>query len=399
MKTATVTWITYRNYGTVLQAFALQQAVASLGHQNEILSDEEVLKVFRAAHPYPKTKAPGPRPAPRQTMGVRLLGLLRHPRRIIRSLQLRFDPEAFSRPYLSSQKAIAEFAAQTLIVRKDVSLDKLRLLNEDYDAFLCGSDQIWMLRPADFNPYYFLDFVRKPKLSYAPSLGTDRVPPERGAELRTLLSDFQGLSVREKCSAEQLSALLGREVRWVCDPTLLHNPDFWRSFAEPVKPLRRPCLLCYFLESRDWYFDYAEALAKKLRLRLLLLPSRRDHLSRPWTDTSAVGPREFVARFRDAAYVLTDSYHGSIFALQFEKDFQYLLRFRSDDPESQNARVFSLFDRLGLRNRIVAEDSEERPADQVSDYEGIRRELSRFREDSIQYLQSNLERVMPALSD
>lgn len=81
MKTATVTWITYRNYGTLLQAYAMQKAVEALGHQNEILSDEEVLKVFRAAHPYPKKIAPAPRPAPRRTTGARLLGLLRQPGR------------------------------------------------------------------------------------------------------------------------------------------------------------------------------------------------------------------------------------------------------------------------------------------------------------------------------
>ena len=114
--------------------------------------------------------------------------------------------------------------------------------------------------------------------------------------------------------------------------TLLHDPAFWRSFTDSVKPKRQAYLLCYFLESRDWYFDYAETLAKKLRLRLLLLPNRREHLSRAWADRSAVGPREFVARFRDAAYVLTDSYHGSIFlnfnsspVIVFNRDMHWLI--------------------------------------------------------------------------
>lgn len=392
MKTATVTWITYQNYGTVLQAYALQQAVRRLGHENEILSDREVLAEHRRLHPYEKARPAEP-DAAGQGGATRGLGLLRQPRRLLRALKARLDREGYAAPYEESQKAIAAFIEQDMRVRRDLSPDSLAALNGEYDAFLCGSDQIWSLRPVNFNPYYFLNFAQKPKLAYAPSLGTERISDERAAELAGLLQDFSALSVRESRSAEQLSALLGREVSWVADPTLLHDRPFWEDFCRSVPKRGGKYLLCYFLEDRAWYFRYAEALAKRLGLRLLLLPSRWEHLRRGCVDTGVIGPREFVARFRDAAFVLTDSYHGSIFSLLFEKNFQYLLRFRSDDPNSQNLRIESLFGLLSLDGRIVTENGPQAIRPEPMNYPELREKLADFRETSLHYLSDGLSAI------
>ena len=392
MKIGTVTWITYQNYGTVLQACALQQAVRLLGYENEILSDREVLAEHRRHHPYEKAK-PVENDAAEVEAEARGLGLLRQPRRLLRALKARLDREGYAAPYEESQKAIAAFIEQDMRVRRELSPDRLAALNGDYDAFLCGSDQIWSLRPVNFNPYYFLSFAQKPKLAYAPSLGTERISDERAAELAGLLQDFSALSVRESRSAEQLSALLGREVSWVADPTLLHDRPFWEDFCRSVPKRGGKYLLCYFLGDRAWYFRYAEALAKRLGLRLLLLPSRWEHLRRGCVDTGVIGPREFVARFRDAAWVLTDSYHGSIFSLLFERDFQYLLRFRPDDPNSQNLRIESLFSLLSLEDRIVSEDRAGAPRPEAMDHAALSEKLAAFREVSRRYLADSLSAV------
>lgn len=391
MKIGIITWITYQNYGTVLQAYALQQAVRQLGHENEILSDREVLAEHRRLHPYEKAKPAEPDAG--ANAAARAFGLLRQPRRLLRALKARLDREGYAAPYEASQKAIAAFIEQDMTVHRELSPDSLAALNGEYDAFLCGSDQIWSLRPVDFNPYYFLHFAKKPKIAYAPSLGTDRISDERAAELAGLLQDFSALSVRESRSAEQLSALLGREVSWVADPTLLHDRPFWEDFCRSVPKRGGKYLLCYFLEDRAWYFRYAEALAKRLGLRLLLLPSRREHLRRGCVDTGVIGPREFVARFRDAAFVLTDSYHGSIFSLLFEKNYQYLLRFRSDDPNSQNLRIESLFGLLSLEDRIVSEDRTQPNRPEPMNYPELREKLAEFREASLQYLSEGLSAI------
>lgn len=394
MKLGIVTWITYLNYGTVLQAYAMQKAVERLGHSAQILSDRLVLEQFRKAHPY-QTEKKQSHAVPPQSAAERMTALIRHPRELLRTLKARLDPDGFLMPYELSQKAISDFVEETLCVREGVVPEDLDLLNEDYDAFLCGSDQIWSVFPVNFNPYYFLDFAEKPKISYAPSLGTDRIPSEMAEKIGRLLRDFSAISVRESKSAEQLSVLLNREVSWVADPTLLHDRQFWESFSQPISKRKKPYLLCYFLENREWYHRYAEQLAKKLHLRLLLLPSRWEHLSRGCVYTEAIGPREFVARFRDAAYVLTDSYHGSIFSLLFEKDFQYLLRFGKDDPISQNLRIESLFNYLGLQDRIVAEEGAGQIALSIPDVPKVNQRIELLRAKSRDYLASAL-RLIPA---
>lgn len=398
MKIAVVTWTSYPNYGTVLQAYALQQAINQLGYENEILSDEEVLRVFRREHPYESAEKQAD-DAQQQSRIQRVFALLRRPGRLLRAVRRRIDPEGFAAPYERSQKAVSDFVAEALCLRLDVRPEDLDRLNGDYDVFLCGSDQIWSVRPVNFNPYYFLKFVKKPKFSYAPSLGTDQIPSEKGAEIALLLKDFTAVSVRESRSAEQLSELLQREVAWVSDPTLLHDRAFWEAFCQSVPKRGRRYLLCYFLEDREWYFHYAQTLAKEMRLTLRLLPNRWEHLIRDCVEKKTVGPREFVAYFRDAAYILTDSYHGSIFSLLFEKDFQYLQRFRADDPGSQNIRVTSLFNRLGLQDRIVKQDVGAKPSYKIPEYDKIKQKTVQFRASSKQYLETSFGSVKHIMPD
>lgn len=386
MKTATATWITYNNYGTLLQAYALQKAIEKLGHENVILSDNEILKEFRASRVNtPKVK----RVVPAESPTGRLERLAADPGRILRSLLCRRDPERYGSPYEDSQKACGEFRKEALKIRCDVAGATLPGLNEDYDAFVCGSDQVWSVFDNNFNPYYYLDFVQKRKIAYAPSLGTDQITPEKAEKLRQLLADFSAVSVRESVSAKQLSEITGRQVQWVADPTLLHDREFWSEFTSELPQRKKKYLLCYFLEHRAWYISYARKLARKLGLKLLLIPSRWDHLQHSFVADFPVGPREFAALFRDASYVLTDSYHGSIFSLLFEKDFQYLQRFAKDDPNSQNIRVESLFKYLSLENRIVTENKEAEPL--RVPYDSVRIKLAEFREESENYLKRGLK--------
>lgn len=388
MKTATVTWISYNNYGTLLQAYALQKQVELLGHENVILNDSQILKDYFAAK---RAGASPAKPAPaavRETRLQRLLRLLGDPGALTRRVLARTDPERYAFPYEGSQKACLDFKGEALKIRHDVFTDDLDRLNGDYDAFIAGSDQVWSVFDSIFNPYYYLDFARKRKIAYAPCMGTDKIPEATVEKIRNLLGDFSAVSVREQVSAKQLSQITGRDVAWVCDPTLLHDSHFWSEFASHVPAPKEKYLLCYFLESRPWYFDRAKALAKKLGLKLRLIPSRWEHLASACVIQDTVGPREFVSWFQNADYVLTDSYHGSIFSLIFEKDFQYLLRFAPDDPASQNIRIQSLFNRLDLNDRIVTENAPE--AQLYMDHSSIQEKLIQFRKDSREYLAQSL---------
>ena len=391
MKTATITWVTYNNYGTVLQAYALQRELLELGHENEIIDDGEVVDEQTRRNRAGQKKPTAQRIVPKQNESCirRALHAILNPKKMERVLSARYNRTKYEFPFYASQEAVSEFKKRALITRK-VSIDSLESLSEQYDAFIVGSDQVWSLREHAFNPYFFLDFVTGRKVAYAPCLGMDQIPDSMEQILKRLLSDFCALSVREKESAVQLAELTGREVSWVVDPTILRGREGWLKDIEYVEnPVKSRYLLCYFLESNPWYFEQVKIVAKKLRLRPVLIPSRWDHVSSEYVIRERIGPLEFVSLFQNADFVLTDSYHGSIFSLIFEKDFQYLERFREWDPSSQNIRIHSLFDALGINEMIVLQGQNAIHNPKIN-WPEVRERLEVLRRDSELYLISSL---------
>ena len=387
MKTLTITWSSYNNYGTLLQAYALQQKLEQLGCENEILYDAEVLRRQFAGKDRRKAAENGS-----DSLGQKLARLLRCPGRLGRKALSRTNAAAYQRPFTASREASEAFRREALKIRYDVPVEEFSGLDRDYDAFVCGSDQVWSVFDEVFNPFYYLDFTAKPKIAYAPSMGTDRIPPQRAEQIRALVQDFTAISVREESSARRLEEITGRAVSWVLDPTLLHERSFWEQFTDGAEAPSGKYLLCYFLRNQPWYFDYAMTLARKMKLKLVLIPSDWEYLQYPFITGFGVGPREFVNLFRNAAFVLTDSYHGSIFSTIFDRDFLYLQRFRDDDPESQNIRIHSLFGALGLGDRIVTQDRKPARITPI-DFGAVHATLANLRRSSITFLRESLEKI------
>lgn len=391
MKTATITWITYNNYGTLLQAYALQKKIEQLGHENMILYDGEILKAYRARKK--ETSQIKVIQGDSTTTGLlsRLMEIAEHPKRIRRSILARKDRDKYEQPYEDFLKLCEEFKKTELRIFENVTMENLSELNYQFDVFIAGSDQVWSVFDNNFNPYYYLEFATKKKIAYAPSLGTDRIPEKTSEVVKQLLSDFDAISVRENVSAEQLTKLTGRKIEWVADPTLLHTCLFWEKFTADIPVRKKKYLLCYFLENRKWYFEHARKLAKQLHLNIVLIPNKWDYLSSEYVIESGVGPKEFVSLIQHAEYVLTDSYHGSIFSLIFQRRFQYLLRFAVDDPNSQNIRVQSLFGYLELNDRIVTRNGAIVPKIGM-EYQVINEKINALRSRSIRYLEESLKR-------
>ena len=387
MKTATVTWITYHNYGTELQAYALQKYLQSLGYENRILDDRLIL-----AEQYRKNRVQ--QTADLSTTGRKTGRKRRDPLsafliRAFHYVRNRIEARKTA-PYVMSQEQIAHFKQEQLTIDHRLDPRRLDLTAQEYDVFFCGSDQIWSPLDVNFNGYYYLDFPAKKKIAYAPSFGMDTIPAEKADIIRGWLSDFSAISVREKQNADQLVQITGREVSWVCDPTLLHDGRFWSAFCAKSEKKRHPYLLCYFLEDKDWYYRYARQTAKRLHLQPILIPCRKSQTNRRLCLREGVGPTEFVSLFEHASYVLTDSYHGSIFSLLFSKQFLYLKRFEDDAPNNQNSRVFSLFQMLDLEKIIVLPDARLSADSMCIDYEAVQERLERFRQSSQVYLQRSL---------
>lgn len=391
MKTATVTWVTYNNYGTLLQAYALQQQLKKEGIKNVILSDRDVLRLYKAENLNQVKKSGEGAVIELQNRQFRLLNLLANPKRISRVILARINRKEYERPYIESQEKCELFKKENLAIFNEVDAKNLIKLNEHFDVFIAGSDQVWAVFETMFNPYYYLDFVKKKKIAYAPSLGTDIFPKRVAEKIKKLLSDFSAISVREKETANQMSELIGRKVEWVVDPTLLHDNKFWSEFTAEVPVRKKKYLLCYFLENKDWYFEYAKDISRQLHIEIVLMPNKWDYISNGYVIKNGVGPKEFVSLIQHAEYVLTDSYHGSIFSLIFERNFQYLLRFSMSDPNSQNIRIQSLFDYLNLNDRIISDKNIDKAATKIENYNLINKKIENFRIRSQNYLRECLQ--------
>lgn len=361
MRTATITWITYNNYGTELQAYALQQYIKGLGIENDIISDKYIVCQTPEVCSDEPISEKGHNVATVNKhfflqFAQRVKKYIFHPIKIIKIIHnIGYNKKMFHlmQCYNNSQNLFSEFKDQYLDIVNGLRREDMTNLNSKYDVFICGSDQIWSVLKQNFDGYFFLDFAKGKKISYATSIGTEKIEQETLDKIAEWLNDFSSISVREKRTSEQLTKALHRDVEWVVDPTLLHNTKFWSDFCVDVVPKKKKYLLCYFLNNNEWYFNYAAKLAKHLHLNLLLIPSSFESTNKKGCYSRPVGPKEFVSLFKYASFVLTDSYHGSIFSLLFEKNFIHLKRFSDEDPICQNIRVYSLFEKINLCDHIV----------------------------------------------
>lgn len=354
LKTATVTWVTYENFGTYLQAYALQQVLMSLGYENRIIDDRRFVSPTSF----------------RKYLGYLKCRLLNKP----------------SIP--SASKYYREFRERHLHV--DREWKNLSSLATSYDIFICGSDQIWSPY-CPVNPFYYLGFTDRKKIAYAPSTGTGKLPASYIEQVRPLVSGFSTLSVREESGAAALSACLGKRVETVMDPTLLLPAEEWKKIITTAEPNGTDYILCYFLSPNKWYMNFVQKEAERQKLPLKIFYTHPAY-KRYGDEQLVAGPEAFVSYIAKARKIYTDSYHASIFCTLFHKDFVTFKRFQDGGERDQNARVADLFKKLGMERYFVGpEDLKGAENLPVPDYKSIEEKLSSHRKASIAFLQNALE--------
>lgn len=370
MKIAIVTWSTYNNYGTLLQAFALQNYIQRLNFSCEIISDKFIIE-----------KTTNCKAQNNENDGNkinRIKKYLANPKEALKILKIKLRKKKYFHIWNDSNDKTMDFRNHLLKINYDTSFDNLSSISGLYDIFVCGSDQIWS-SIIKYEGFYFLNFTSKKKIAYAPSMSSDAWSEEFVCKLKRDLKDFTALSTRENTTSLHLSGILNRDVKHVCDPTLLFQKNDWEAFCSKIQNKKRKYLLCYFLENKTEYFDYAKNKSKELGLKLMLIPSCPAFTISKYCIKEAVGPLEFVSLFRDASYVLTDSFHGTIFSLIFEKQAGILKRFEDGDPNNQNIRIISLLQTLGY-NDVFTEDVFQ------LDSKKVKERLDKHREESQYYL-------------
>lgn len=333
MKIAIVTFHASKNFGAVLQSFALQSALELMGHEPcfvHIRSDHQLVSKYRR-----KQKLT--------------------PKGIFRSI-------AFKLMQSKLDARIAKFnhflENRLKTTRRYTSMEDLMADPPQVDAYICGSDQIWNLEKG-LSKYLFLgaapDNVRK--ISYAPSFGTPDIPSEHNEEVASLINRIEYLSVREHQAVELVRDLTGRQAVQVCDPVFLLDKSFWENIA--IKPsFSRPYMVFYSLSSTPDLSACVSHLSSRFKLPVVVLAKGGAFIFRNKTILAVdSGPEEFLGWIRHANLVVTNSFHATAFSIHFEVPFVTIAH------TTRNTRMESLLTCYKLSERMVADSEALRASD------------------------------------
>ncbi|MCM1495268.1 MAG: polysaccharide pyruvyl transferase family protein [Bacteroides sp.] len=223
-----------------------------------------------------------------------------------------------------------------------------------YDIYVSGSDQIWNANFRIASRAYFLGFTNsKYKYAFAPSVG--RCMEERLSAYYDELQAYKKIWVREKVGAERIKNVTGRnDIGWMSDPTLLYTQNDYNNMIGEETIYRHDYIACYATldEQLDMMMPILEALSKRFDLPVLLIGGVIPREEAWIINRVDIGPLEFLQVIRDAKLVLSQTFHGTIFSIIYNKNF---LTFNDSMP---NFRKTGLLREFGLLDRIVHNEKE-----------------------------------------
>lgn len=217
------------------------------------------------------------------------------------------------------------------------------------DIFLTGSDQVFNPNSAYFD-YFFQNFHKRGKLkvAYASSLGLESFPDPFGNFAKMMLEDFDFLSCREETAAKYISKLTGKTVEYVVDPTLLLNESEWTEVAT-CPNIKGRYILVYDLNGGQELINIAQKVSDFIGCKIVCLKAKFGvHYKNIYKHIYDAGPREFVGLFKGAEYVVTDSFHGTMFSLIFGKPFNVYIA-----VERTSSRIRSILSCLEMEDYII----------------------------------------------
>lgn len=287
-----------------------------------------------------------------------------------------------------------EFYAKCMVFTP-FRVDSFQMLYESdfcFDAIIVGSDQVWNYT-YPFSPEPFLlTFVPRGirKISYAASFGRKDLPSTWHDLYRKALGDFYAVSVRETTAVSILEELGISSVE-VLDPTFLLTKEEWReslNLSFDVDNKEERYVLVYELLRSDSIIKLARRIADRYHCKIIYLSSRIFplHFLPDITCVCAAGPREFVQFFMNASFVLTTSFHGTAFALNFNIPFYSLI----NRKRVLNSRIVDLLKLVGLQDRLVYDDSLDSMSSFDMSFEQSMNKLDELRSLSFSFLTNSL---------
>lgn len=373
-KIAIVNRTNLKNYGSVLQVWALCRIVNKLGYDSCVVWQSGNLSRNFDIRPNKIIQS--------------LVKLLLHPSLILASIKTIREVKS-KKIDIDKVEKFENFVSQNFDQYLYSNDDLVKVARTDtYYKFICGSDQIWCSTTLYPDPTMYLRFAPKSKrIAYAPSIGRNYIPSYNRRIMKSYINDIPYISIREDEGKRLIKELTDRTAPVVADPTLLITDTEWDKLKiETSIPERY--ILCYFLDSPS--VDVMKSIlqtASHYECDLVVL----GEFNIPITNTVNIhrptaGPGEFIYCISNAYMVITDSYHGMLFSIIYKKNFWAVER--AYVQYDQSSRHQTILSRLGLTKRYLKYHYDFNTEN--IDYISVRDKLDRFIDKSEDYLKNAL---------
>jgi hypothetical protein len=379
-----ITVINLNNYGSVLQAYALQKVLLKLGYESEIIR-------YIIKH------------TPLVLLGYFINSLKNYGCIITLKFTLNYSEQMLNKKIksfqlndsdlIASSKLFNEFKKDRLSIgTQEYTPLSLKLSPPSYSIYITGSDNVWKFNNnhgiSDGNARCYLDFVPKDRkrISYAASMADPNVADINLKRFIDLLDNIEYISVREIKTAELISKLIKKPVKIVCDPTLLLSIDEWDTLCSnyPLSKIKSQFLLVYIIypvnEDEDilLFVDY---ISEKLGLAVKNI-GYYFKSSKPLYNNVSIP--EFLQYFKNASLIVTNTFHGTMFSIIYRRSF-YTFR-----PPEGETRIRDILQITDLSNRFVGSLSEAKALPTIIEYMPVEDRINQFRDESLVWLDHSL---------
>lgn len=389
MKIGIVTYVKCDNYGAELQAYAMQYVYNKLGYDAEVLDLEKQNKELSSSLST-----------------------------IIPAIVNRFKTYGIKAPYkilqlvwdvIQRKKAKKQFAVDiqkkhelfTRFFDEKIkhspiyyTLKSVYVEDMPYDVYVAGSDQIWNYMHTDFLDVYFLEFAdrfKAKKIAYAASLSIPDIPVRLQADYQKYFENMDYIGVRELNAKDIVEKYSDKKATVVLDPTLLIHKEEWREHVANEIMKGPKYVLIYTLSGSKYIRNLAKSIAKRIgddcqviNIKSDFRPEKKDWIKHLYQ----VGPKEWVGLIMNAAYMVTDSFHGTAFSINFNIPFTTLL----NPSSNMNSRALSILEITGLKDRIIYDDgSNQLPKTLTVDYNRVNPIVDDWRKKSENYIRESLK--------
>lgn len=357
------------NYGACLQAYALQQVIKNKGH------DIKLVKYHQATR-----NSGGGSSKIQRIMRLGVAGTIKYFR---------------ERKYIELRKnAYKQFRNQCLEFQEGEWYrdDDLTKLNEEFDAFVCGSDMIWSEEFSEDWDFFFLNFAIKEKcFTYAPSFGKNQLSNRNKTKVAEYLKDIRRIACRENAGANLVRSLGRSDAIQVLDPTMLLTKEEWcERISDKSRIIEEPFVFAYlFGDATPKRKEFFNRVDKQIG-KMCSLPkfTKKEQNAFP---VQGIGPWDYLRLFRDAEFIVTDTFHGLMFSIIFRKPFVVLKRTDGSNWAKYSDRMTSTLEMFGLSERYIEDTAEDLSIYKNLDYNSYEEIISSKRLYSLDYIDSILD--------